>query len=462
MPGIVAAPQLPKNGVEPAFVRGVRRRRLTSEEEHSDDSERSKHSTNGGEASTGANKKQKPGDDKMDEEEKRKNFLERNRQAALKCRQRKKQWLSNLQAKVEYLTTDNEHLQNQTAALRDEIIHLKALLLAHKDCPIAQANGVYAETIGMAGHGGIMTHGRPPHPMQQQPQHHQQHQQAGLGPGRGGPSQQRGGLPPPPPPPSHHHLPVQGGPGQRIMNQSIPASGVVGAMAGAPGPGGRSMSMMQDITPNASPSQSQVNVRPAPLFAIMSDRAWVTYLSNTDYLMGCLVLAHSLRKVESKYPLVVMVPSSPPLASNDLEQLKKTSNIIVEPIDISIWQLHISSPSSPPMDGAQTGSDTKEYLWDYYAHTWAKLGAWGLFQYRRLVLLDCDMLVRINMDQLLNDRAAAGSTQLGIKNGSDDHENERKLQLGHNDAYLDLPDDWIAASHACTCNPMRNVRYPKA
>lgn len=182
--------------------------------------------------------------------------------AALKCRQRKKQWLSNLQAKVEYLTTDNEHLQSQTAALRDEIIHLKALLLAHKDCPIAQANGVYAESIGVPGHGGMMAHGRPPHPMQpQQQQQHQQHQQAGLPPGRGGPSQQRGGLPPPPRPPSHHHLPVQGGPGQRMMNQSIPASGVMGAMAGAPGPGGRPMSMMQDITPNASPSQSQVNVR---------------------------------------------------------------------------------------------------------------------------------------------------------------------------------------------------------
>ncbi|CAG8526570.1 19453_t:CDS:2 [Gigaspora margarita] len=78
----------------------------------------------------------------MTDEEKRRNFLERNRQAALKCRQRKKQWLANLQAKVEYLTNDNENLQNQAQSLREEIINLKTLLLAHKDCPIAQANGV--------------------------------------------------------------------------------------------------------------------------------------------------------------------------------------------------------------------------------------------------------------------------------------------------------------------------------
>ncbi|CAI2165621.1 16783_t:CDS:2 [Funneliformis geosporum] len=78
----------------------------------------------------------------MTDEEKRRNFLERNRQAALKCRQRKKQWLANLQAKVEYLTNDNETLQNQAQSLREEILNLKTLLLAHKDCPIAQANGV--------------------------------------------------------------------------------------------------------------------------------------------------------------------------------------------------------------------------------------------------------------------------------------------------------------------------------
>merc|ERR1711939_1241313 len=41
------------------------------------------------------------GKGKMTDEEKRRNFLERNRVAALKCRQRKKQWLANLQAKVE-------------------------------------------------------------------------------------------------------------------------------------------------------------------------------------------------------------------------------------------------------------------------------------------------------------------------------------------------------------------------
>ncbi|EPB89970.1 activating transcription factor, other eukaryote [Mucor circinelloides 1006PhL] len=70
-----------------------------------------------------------------EDEEKRKNFLERNRIAALKCRQRKKQWLSNLQNRVEYLTNDNDQLQMEANALRKEIMDLKTLLVAHKDCP---------------------------------------------------------------------------------------------------------------------------------------------------------------------------------------------------------------------------------------------------------------------------------------------------------------------------------------
>lgn len=64
----------------------------------------------------------------MTEEEKRKNFLERNRQAALKCRQRKKAWLAQLQAKVEYLENENERLTNALVSSREEISRLSAIV----------------------------------------------------------------------------------------------------------------------------------------------------------------------------------------------------------------------------------------------------------------------------------------------------------------------------------------------
>ncbi|KAF9126026.1 hypothetical protein BGW39_006989 [Mortierella sp. 14UC] len=265
-----------RNSIDSGFNQGTRRSRVASEDFSDDSEQSSKNSANGGDHSgSNSKKKAKPGDEKMDEEEKRRNFLERNRQAALKCRQRKKQWLTNLQAKVEYLTNDNEHLQGQTATLRDEIIHLKALLLAHKDCPVAQANGVYADSVGLPSHSGMMSHSRPPHPMQQQ------QQQQLPGPLRGGlgpaPGQPRGSMSHPPPPSHQQQSPQQqqqhqqhshgpgplqagGGGGPRMMNQ--PGPGPISQYGGQVGPmgnsgGGRPMSMMQDITPSASPNQGQ-------------------------------------------------------------------------------------------------------------------------------------------------------------------------------------------------------------
>ncbi|KAK7526025.1 putative bZIP transcription factor [Phyllosticta citriasiana] len=103
-------------------------------QDDSDDDDGAKHDS--GDGAKGKDGK------KMTDEEKRRNFLERNRVAALKCRQRKKQWLANLQAKVELFSTENDALSAQITQLREEIVNLKTMLLAHKDCPVSQAQGI--------------------------------------------------------------------------------------------------------------------------------------------------------------------------------------------------------------------------------------------------------------------------------------------------------------------------------
>lgn len=90
------------------------------------------------------------GKSKMTDEEKRKNFLERNRVAALKCRQRKKQWLANLQSKVELFSSENDALTAQISQLREEVVNLKTLLLAHKDCPVTQQQGLHGAFMQQA------------------------------------------------------------------------------------------------------------------------------------------------------------------------------------------------------------------------------------------------------------------------------------------------------------------------
>ncbi|XP_040057451.2 cyclic AMP-dependent transcription factor ATF-2 isoform X1 [Gasterosteus aculeatus] len=69
-------------------------------------------------------------------DEKRRKFLERNRAAASRCRQKRKVWVQSLEKKSEDLNSMNGQLQNEVTLLRNEVAQLKQLLLAHKDCPV--------------------------------------------------------------------------------------------------------------------------------------------------------------------------------------------------------------------------------------------------------------------------------------------------------------------------------------
>ncbi|NXG17321.1 ATF7 factor, partial [Grallaria varia] len=71
-----------------------------------------------------------------DPDERRQRFLERNRAAASRCRQKRKLWVSSLEKKAEELTTQNIQLSNEVTLLRNEVAQLKQLLLAHKNCPV--------------------------------------------------------------------------------------------------------------------------------------------------------------------------------------------------------------------------------------------------------------------------------------------------------------------------------------
>ncbi|ONH71496.1 Transcription factor atf1 [Pichia kudriavzevii] len=67
-------------------------------------------------------------------EEKRKNFLERNRVAASKCRQRKKEMINNMKADLDKYRAENEALREQVGTLREHALTLRTILFAHRDC----------------------------------------------------------------------------------------------------------------------------------------------------------------------------------------------------------------------------------------------------------------------------------------------------------------------------------------
>lgn len=61
------------------------------------------------------------------------------RAAAFRSRQKRKRWVTNLEAKTTVMNTANKLLQNEVLALRSEVAQLKLQLLAHKDCPVTLA-----------------------------------------------------------------------------------------------------------------------------------------------------------------------------------------------------------------------------------------------------------------------------------------------------------------------------------
>ena len=72
------------------------------------------------------------------EDEKRSKFLERNRVAASKCRQKKKEWTSSLEARARELQNTKNQFALVVSSLKDEILFLKGEMLKHNGCQCAR------------------------------------------------------------------------------------------------------------------------------------------------------------------------------------------------------------------------------------------------------------------------------------------------------------------------------------
>lgn len=92
--------------------------------------------------SAAKNMKARISDDEDDEEEedetieqqRRRRFLERNRVAASKCRQKKKLWIQELERRSEEVAMQNRSLHIAVAQLKEEVLILKNQLMAHRNC----------------------------------------------------------------------------------------------------------------------------------------------------------------------------------------------------------------------------------------------------------------------------------------------------------------------------------------
>ena len=139
-------------------------------------------------------------------------------------------------------------------------------------------------------------------------------------------------------------------------------------------------------------------------------RAWVTLLTQPNYLVGVRTLRASLERSGSAYPLAVMVTDD---IDGPSRQLLEDEGCLLRPVE----------PLRPPSDLQDSYANAR------FAEVWTKLAAWRLTEFERVVFLDADMLVTQNMDELFS---------------------------------LELAPGAIAACHACRCNPNRIASYPES
>ncbi|OJJ34250.1 hypothetical protein ASPWEDRAFT_29413 [Aspergillus wentii DTO 134E9] len=138
-------------------------------------------------------------------------------------------------------------------------------------------------------------------------------------------------------------------------------------------------------------------------------KVWASLITNLDYVPGLLTLSYSLQQANTKYPFVAFYTESFPDQGVDVLKSRGITTQLV--------------PTVTPTVGRAYEEDLR------FREAWKKLVVFSLIEYERIVLLDGDMLVRRNMDELM-------------------------------DVELDLEKRVIAASHACACNPLKKDYYP--
>ncbi|GMI85055.1 galactinol synthase 2 [Hibiscus trionum] len=134
------------------------------------------------------------------------------------------------------------------------------------------------------------------------------------------------------------------------------------------------------MAPNITGTKAATLIAKAPL---LPKNAYVTFLAgNGDYVKGVVGLAKGLRKVKSKYPLVVaLLPDVP----EDHRKILVEQGCILKEIQ----------PVYPPENQTQ-------FAMAYYVINYSKLRIWEFVEYSKMIYLDGDIQVFENIDHLFD------------------------------------------------------------
>ncbi|KAJ1699218.1 hypothetical protein LUZ63_007730 [Rhynchospora breviuscula] len=128
---------------------------------------------------------------------------------------------------------------------------------------------------------------------------------------------------------------------------------------------------------------SEISIKAVAKSLDSPKRCYVTFLAGEgDYVKGVVGLVKGLRKVGSKYPLVVAVLPDVPERHR---QLLISQGCIIREIE----------PVYPPENQTQ-------FAMAYYVITYSKLRIWEFVEYEKMIYLDADTQVYDNIDHLFD------------------------------------------------------------
>lgn len=112
--------------------------------------------------------------------------------------------------------------------------------------------------------------------------------------------------------------------------------------------------------------------------------SYITLLCTENYLNGVLVLNESLKRVNSKYPLIVVITEQISERIRDILKQRKIEFIQIDKMEV-------------PKDIIEKNLNG---IFSHWNNTFDKLKLFELTQFDKLVFLDSDMYVKNNIDEL--------------------------------------------------------------
>lgn len=127
----------------------------------------------------------------------------------------------------------------------------------------------------------------------------------------------------------------------------------------------------------------------------MGGFAWVTLATNDSYSLGALVLAHSLRRVNTSHQLAVLIT---PAVSQSMKEQLQTVFDVVKVVDVldSKDETNLALLKRPEL-----------------GVTFTKIHCWKLTEFEKCVFLDADTLVVRNCDELFEREELSAAPDVG-------------------------------------------------